>query len=119
MYQKIVLSGERPVSWNKLKRMHWRKWQDEVERCKWLIMDAAGMQTEPINEPVKITVTAYYKNRPHDASNVPAKLFEDGLVAANVLHDDAPKYVSSMTTRSRVDKKHPRVEIEITSEGNE
>ena len=115
-YQKIVLSGERPKSWNTLKRLHWRKWQDEVERCKWLILEAVGMQSEPIAEPVNIAVTAYYKSRPHDCSNVPAKLYEDGLVAADILHDDAPKYVRSMTTRSRVDKNHPRVEIEIVGE---
>ena len=116
MYQKIVLSGERPKSWNVLKRLHWRKWQDEVERCKWLILDAVGVQAQPVGEPVSISVTAYYKNRPHDASNVPGKLYEDGLVAADVLHDDAPKYVRSMTTRARVDKRHPRVEIEIFSD---
>jgi hypothetical protein len=114
-YQKIILSGERPKSWNVLKRLHWAKWQNEVDRCKWLILEAIR-PSAPINEPVDITVTVYYAGRPHDASNVPAKLYEDGLVAAGILHDDAPRYVRSMTTKPRIDKNHPRVEIEIFGE---
>ena len=113
-YQKIILMGERPQSWNVLKRMHWAKWQNEVERCKWLIIAALGGVREPIGGKVCIAVTVYYKNRPQDASNIPLKLYEDGLVAANLLTDDNPHFVSETTTRSRVDKKSPRVEIEIT-----
>jgi Holliday junction resolvase RusA-like endonuclease len=117
MYQKIVLINERPQSWNVLKRLHWRKWQNEVERCKWLILEAVGFDSQPVNGRVRITVTAYYKNRPHDASNIPLKLYEDGLVAAGVLTDDSPVFVDETVTRSRVDKQRPRVEIEIETVG--
>lgn len=113
MYQKIVLIDERPKSWNVLKRLHWREWQDEVERVKRLIVSALGGIRQPIGGKVKITVTAYYKSRPHDASNVPAKLYEDGLIAAGLLTDDNPAFVDEMTTRSRIDRERPRVEIEL------
>ena len=113
MRQKIVLINERPQSWNVLKRLHWRKWQNEVERCKWLILEAIGKDNYPTTGRVRITVTAYYKNRPQDASNIPLKLYEDGLVAAGVLTDDSPVFVDETVTRSRVDKQRPRVEIEI------
>lgn len=113
MYQKIVLMDERPKSWNVLKRLHWRRWQEEVERVKWLVIDALGGQCKPVHGKVKITVTAYYKSQPHDASNIPLKLFEDGLVAAGLLTDDNPTFVDETATRSRIDRQRPRVEIEI------
>ena len=116
MYQKIVLIDERPQSWNTLKRLHWRQWHDEVERVKWLVLAALGGSVQPIAGRVGITVTVFYKSRPHDASNIPAKLYEDGLVAAGLLTDDNPAYVASMTTRPMVDRHRPRVEIEIQEE---
>lgn len=115
MYQKIVLMDERPQSWNVLKRLHWSKWQQEVERVKWLMLEALGGAKMPIDGRVKLTITVYYKNRPHDASNIPEKLYEDGLVAANLLADDNPKFVGEVVKRSRVDKEQPRVEVEIES----
>lgn len=113
-YQKIVLMDERPQSWNALKRLHWRKWQNEVDRCKWLVLAALG-QVNTINGRIRLTVTVFYKNRPHDASNIPEKLYEDGLVAAGLLRDDSPAFVGEVVKRSRVDKARPRVEIEIES----
>jgi Holliday junction resolvase RusA-like endonuclease len=113
MYQKIVLMDERPKSWNVLKRLHWRQWQKEVERCKWLMIEALGGHCSAVSGRVRITVTAYYTSKPHDASNVPGKLYEDGLVAAGLLTDDNPTFVDEMVTRSRVDRDRPRVEIEI------
>ena len=110
---KIILHDERPQSWNVLKRLHWRKWHDEVDRCKLAVLVALDGERPQFDGAVRITVTVYYKNRPHDASNVPLKLYEDGLVAAGVLVDDNPRFVAETVTRSRVDKKNPRVEIEV------
>lgn len=115
IYQKIVLMNERPQSWNTLKRMHWKKWQEEVDRCKWLILAAIGYQPEPLNQPVNLIFTVYFKNnKTLDTSNIPCKLYEDGLVAARLLVDDSKEYVHDITTRrAQVDKERPRVEIEI------
>ena len=81
-------------------------------------MAAVGFDSQPVNGRVRITVTAYYKTRPHDASNIPLKLYEDGLVAAGILTDDSPVFVDETVTRSRVDKQRPRVEIEIETIGD-
>ena len=62
--------------------------------------------------PVDITVTVYFKHRPLDPCNIPAKLYIDGLLGV-WLEDDSPRYVSSVTTRSRVDRDNPRVEITV------
>lgn len=117
IYQKIVLMNERPQSWNTLKRMHWSAWQNEVERCKWLILDAIGIQPQPLAQPVNLIFTAYYANKKTlDTSNFPEKLYEDGLIAAGLLVDDNRNYVHDIVKRrARIDKKCPRVEIEIVS----
>lgn len=117
IYQKIVLMNERPQSWNTLKRMHWKKWQEEVDRCKWLILAAIGVQPEPLDQPVNLIFTTYYGNKKTlDTSNFPEKLYEDGLIAAGLLVDDNRDYVHDITKRrARIDKKCPRVEIEIIS----
>ena len=118
LYQKIVLMDERPQSWNTLKRLHWNKWQREVERCKNLIIAAIG-PCNTIQQRVKILVTVYFNKWPYDSSNIPLKLFEDGLVAAGLLTDDSMKYVIVTATRSEIDRNRPRTEIEIYGENDE
>jgi len=115
---KIILDGERPLSWNTLKRMHWRKWQNEVDRVKWLVRAELDPSEPPLNGQVIIRVTAYFAHHPQDASNIGAKLYEDGLIGT-VLIDDNPTYVSEVRTRSMIDKKRPRVEIEIMGDVND
>ena len=117
IYQKIVLMDERPQSWNTLKRMHWSKWQVEVDRCKWLILEAIGIQPEPLSQPVNLIFSPFYGNeKTLDTSNFPEKLYEDGLVAAGLLVDDNRQYVYDIIKRrGQVDRERPRVEIEIVN----
>lgn len=117
MKLKLILLGERPMSWNKFySGMHWSKRDAEVTRVHQLIRSSlTGSQLKMINwqYPVAITMTIYFKNRPQDASNICAKLYEDGLVLAKIIKDDNPACVISMTTISKVDKDNPRLEVEI------
>lgn len=113
--ERITLEGERPQSWNVLKRAHWTRWQREVGRCALLVRAQAGA-AEMFTGPVHITVLAHFDSRPLDASNVPAKLYEDGL-KGTYLRDDNPNFVTSMTTISLIDKAEPRVEIIIEEAG--
>lgn len=115
IYNKIVLMGERPESYNKIIRWHWRKFSQEVERVKLLILAAIG-PCDPIGKPVNLTFTVFYDKRPLDTSNFPEKLYEDGFVAAGLLVDDNRRYVHDIIKRRpQIDKEHPRVEIEIMS----
>lgn len=108
----IVLHNERPVSLNQwYSGQHWTKRKREAERVHALVR-AQLHGRKAYTTPVHITVTAYFKNRPQDASNIVAKIYEDALIG-HVLIDDGPKYVRSMTTESRIDKRNPRVEIRI------
>lgn len=62
--------------------------------------------------PVTIDIVAYFKENALDPDNIPAKIFIDGLKGF-ILHDDTWKDVSSVTTRSRMDKVNPRIEIVV------
>ena len=115
---KIVLDGERPQSLNKIySGVHWTKRKAEADRVHTLVRAALPLVYKPFDVPVRIVVTAYFKNRPLDASNIFAKVYEDGLVG-HLLVDDSPQYVTEIATRSRVDRKNPRVEIEIIPDGD-
>ncbi len=117
---KIVIPNERPVSWNKIyESRHWifrKNLATSVHRKVINVLDQMGYQpldkTKMFDQPVAIMVTAYFKDRPLDADNIGAKLYIDALKFICIL-DDGPKYVTAVTTKSRVDRLNPRVEIDI------
>lgn len=108
----IVLEKERPKSWNVLKRLNKWKWQDEVERVKWIMRAALGAMPPVFTGRVDICVIVYFRANPYDSSNIPLKLYEDGLVDL-VIPDDRPEFVRRVCTESRIDRKRPRVEITV------
>jgi len=111
----LILEGEQPISWNKMySGLHWTKQQAEVTRVHLEVRAALDPDELMFDQPVAITVRAYFKNRrvQLDCSNIPAKLYEDGLIGW-LIQDDSPRYVRSMTTISLLDRDNPRIEIEI------
>lgn len=110
----IVLDGERPKSWNAwYAGAHWRVRKEEADRVHLLMLVALGGRPARITRRVEVCVTAYFKGKQLDPDNLPAKLYIDGMVRAGLLVNDTPRYVDSVTTRSRIDKHRPRVEITI------
>lgn len=113
---RIVLYGERPISWNKFySGMHWDTRNKLAQVTHLLVRNELPVDATLFNVPVAITVTAYFKNRPQDPDNICAKLYIDGLIK-RVIVDDSPQWVTSVTTRSRIDKENPRVEIDISED---
>lgn len=110
----LVLENERPKSWNKYwSGMHWADRNEERNRVHQRMRELIDPDTVEIFEvPITITITAYFKNKPQDASNVSIKPYEDSLIGW-FIEDDGPDYVKAVTTKSRVDRDHPRVEIEL------
>lgn len=111
----LTLEGEQPMSWNKVYAgLHWSDRKAEAERVHLAVRVAIDPNELMFDKLVSITVRAYFKNRrlQLDASNIPAKLYEDGLIGW-LIKDDSPKYVRSMTTVSLLDRQNPRIEIEI------
>ena len=110
---RIVLMDERPTSWNQFYAgQHWSKRVQMAKDKHWLIRTALDPSIQPFTEPVDITITAYFKNKPLDADNICAKLYIDGL-CGRVLEDDSPKWVRSVTTSSMLTYGDCFVEIYI------
>ena len=109
----IVLDGVRPPSWNALKRMSPHAWHDEVQKAKLLMRAAIGPLPAYFTGRVDIDVVAYFTGRPLDSSNIPVKLYEDGLKGM-VVCDDSPHYVRRVSAMSAVDRRRPRVEVTVT-----
>lgn len=66
--------------------------------------------------PIHIEFNWYSKNERKDIDNVAfsKKFILDGMVMAKVIENDSRKFVRSFTDKFFIDKKNPRVEIEIT-----
>ncbi len=111
----LILPDEQPIGLNRLlAREHWSNRNEEVARVKLAVRAALDPDLPIFKPPVTITVTVHFKNKgvQLDASNIPAKFYEDGLIDWLIV-DDSPQYVRSMTTVSLLDRDNPRVEIEI------
>ena len=110
----LVLYDERPIGWNRFYAgTHWHKRKREADRVHWAVRAALDPDTaELFTAPVDIIFTAYFDRQPLDPDNLNVKFYIDGL-KGYFIEDDTLKFISSVTTRSRIDKVKPRVEIDI------
>ena len=96
-------------------KSHYAKYSTEkkerTEEVAWLAKKA-GL---PKYERAHLVITWYEPNSRRDPDNVMAgqKFILDGLVQAGVLPGDSQKYIAGIVHRFRVDKRRPRVEVEI------
>jgi Holliday junction resolvase RusA-like endonuclease len=69
----------------------------------------------PAYEKVAIIITWHEPDQRRDPDNIMAgqKFILDGLVAAGTIPNDSQKYVRGIVHRFKVDRKNPRVEVEI------
>lgn len=117
---KIVLLGERPISWNNFySGRHWSYRrilaEDIHQKVAFTLKAKFGRKPIPkIDYKVKIKVTAFYKKTHIDSDNIPAKIYIDGLKGF-LIPDDDPRFVGSVTTLSKKVEtgEKERVEIEI------
>ncbi len=116
---KITVLGRSP-SWNKIyqsKNWYVRKTiADNIHALVQYEMLEMGFRLQQeknyFKKKVDIELIAYFKNRPLDSDNIPAKLYIDGL-KMYILRNDAFNQVGRVTVESKIDPKE-RVEIEIT-----
>ena len=69
----------------------------------------------PSYEKVALVITWYELDHRRDPDNIMAgqKFILDALVHAGVIPNDSQKYVRGIVHRFKVDRKNPRVEVEI------
>lgn len=118
----IVLPGERPWSWNRFYAgAHWAVRRREVERVRlavraalpWAVVNGVGW---PATGPVAVELRVYFDRQPQDADNICTKLYVDALKGWCIV-DDGPAWVTRVTPVSLVDKRQPRVELELIAVG--
>ena len=72
------------------------------------------------SRPVYMTYRWYEPDRRRDLDNVSSfgrKVIQDALVKTQVLQDDGWKNIKGFSDEFYVDRKHPRIEVEITEVG--
>jgi len=96
-------------------KSHYAKYSTEkkeyTEEVAWLAKQARL----PKFEKAYLVITWYEPDHRRDPDNIMAgqKFILDGLVQAGVLPNDSQKYVRGIVHRFKVDRKNPRVEVEI------
>jgi len=111
---RLILAGERPQSWNKhWAGTHWTKRKKERDRVHMLVRSEIDPDNAVIfNSPVEITINVWFKSRPLDVFNIVTKPYVDALIGWYIV-DDSPDHVPVTHTGSFIDKRRPRMEIEI------
>lgn len=111
---RLILKGERPTSWNKYwAGTHWSVRKQERDRVHATVRAAIDPdKTFIFDNPVKITVSVWFKNRPLDCFNICTKPYVDALIGWYI-EDDSPAFAPITMVASYIDKRRPRLEIEI------
>lgn len=103
-------------------RAHRQKGAALKRKCQRDIAAVLRRQVKgPLREPVWMRYTWIEKDRRRDKDNISSfgrKIIQDTLVSMNALRNDGWANIAGFSDEFRVDKKRPRVEIEIL-EGQE
>jgi Holliday junction resolvase RusA-like endonuclease len=70
---------------------------------------------QKLANPITATIVWYAKDKRRDPDNVMAgqKFIFDGLVKSGIIPNDTWRYVKGITHRFEIDRKNPRIEVEI------
>jgi len=117
--QTLILAGELPAL-NEIiaaSKTHWSRYS-RVKRGNTQIvaLECRAQRLKPVDAPVKIVFRHYRPNRRKDPDNVAGgaqKAILDGLVKAKILPDDTMRYISSLHHYFQIDRKKPRIEVQI------
>lgn len=102
MNEIIKAAKSHPIVYRNMKKQY-------TELVAW---SAKGL---PRIERANFTITWFCSNQRVDKDNVTAgqKFVFDGLVIAGVLDNDGWKQIGDVTHRFEIDRKNPRIEVEI------
>ena len=69
-----------------------------------------------VKGPVMMVYRWYEKDRRRDLDNISSygrKIIQDALVQCKILPDDGWNYIAGFTDEFYIDKKYPRIEVEL------
>ena len=121
MKQSFIITGRLP-GYNELKARCWQ----ESARCKAEAMRevqiaAMAARIRPVRGLVTVTISCYEPNARRDVDNVTSgagKVILDALQEIGVLQGDGRKYIAQVIYPAvEIDRKNPRVEVEIREVG--
>ena len=119
---KIVIKGEFPglnefIHANRVRRGNWSGGNEMKRRDQNMI--AYQLPKWHTDKPVRIEYTFFCPNRKKDKDNISGyfhKIFQDALVQRKVLNGDGWNHITGFSDDFHVDRKNPRIEIEIKEE---
>lgn len=121
--KQLVISGSLPglneyISAERKNRYLAAKMKSQTQHV--VTLSAKKCLKGALREPVWMNYRWYEKDRRRDKDNVSAygrKVIQDGLVKAGALKNDGWASIEGFTDRFYVDKKTPRVEVDILEVG--
>jgi len=90
--------------------------QEATELVEWYCKGKSKITKYPIN----ITFNWYCKSKRKDKDNIRfgAKFILDGMQKAGIIRNDGWSEIGSLVDNYYVDKKNPRIEVEISNQTN-
>ncbi len=112
---KIIIPGNLPTMNEMIdaSKAHWSVYRDMKEQNTQLVAMIA--KRLPEIDRADLIITWYCKDRRKDKDNIAAgqKFILDGLQQSGRMKNDGWKQIGDITHRYEVDKKNPRVEVEL------
>ena len=117
MKQQFTVSGRLP-GYNELKARCWQEAaRRKAEAMREVQLAAMIARIRPVRSQVTVTISCYEPNARRDVDNVTSgagKVILDALQEIGVLQGDGRKYIAQVIYSAvEVDRKNPRVEVEI------
>lgn len=99
----------------KLRGRNYKEYATMKDRNTQMVAWLAKKAGLPKYEKAYLIITWYEPNRKRDPDNIMGgqKFILDGLVLAGIIPNDSQKYILGIYHRFMVDRKNPRIEVEI------
>lgn len=112
----ITIPGRLP-GYNELTHGHWAKCQKiKDDAMKVVGKSVMAARVQPVRGKTLVRITCYEPNRMRDPSNVRSgaeKIILDALQNQGIIRNDNWRWLEDEPARVGLDRKNPRVEVEI------
>jgi len=117
--QILIIEPSDPLSLNEViaaAKRHWSAYaKDKKQRTEGVALLSRVQKLKPVKSPPVVRIWFFQRAKRIEKDNllVNSKHILDGLVLAGVLTDDRWDNYTDLEFRFRIDKKRPRIEVEL------